>query len=886
MSIAPLRFSISDSMRKATYKRCGDTWEGFVQKLDVSNPKRKKDRGNIVGGVFHGDYRLRENLESRSILTLDADYASTGFAAEAPMELDCAAVLYTTWKHMTEDYGPRWRLFAPLSREVTEEEYWSIAWAVMHDLGEEQFDPGSAEAERLMHLPSTRGGEYGHLTVPGDPLDVDKWLARAGELDIRSRDEQDAVIGSSGAYDGPAYADLTPAERAWAKEHVDGVLAGWQSRLDVARKWDDGVTDSAGRSWEALAYQFAWALAKMVACPWTGLTVEDAREHFASLMGDMSDAEDAQGKPLSDKWGQRTLDNAAKKPVDLPPWDGIEAVAETCSLDPEVGMWGCTRGLFDFEGIDFKPITVDTKAHADEINSGVRQGILRANRTANVPTFVIRDGVLIRIKYDQVARIVKHDKDTDGSQVCMPQALVVTREVLAPHVAKAVRFLGRDRGGKIIPLGTVPSSPVNALLNAGDLPDFPVVKSIGSVPIVGLHGNILVEPKYYGAPDFHLLTPDMETKWRAVPDAPSDAEYAEAVKWFKTLLAGFPFDDDASRANALAMILSPALRKHYGVGPVFVIDAADSQTGKTLLASLVQILWQGRVLVSTMPSERTEMRKFLHSALLGGETIILLDNLDSALTSGPLASAITAPYISDRVLGQSRVASVTNDAVYIITGNNVVMSVELVKREARIRLDAHNSKPEGREFDIELPSWAFEHRADLVWAAHVLIRKWFNDGKPEGSIGETSSGATFSQWAALLGGIVGHTKEFPGFMDTYLSGRDGHVDDEEFSEQSVVGEVMRRRMVAPAEPPEGWVLPSEWVSPADVYNAALEAGQQSREFLSLVNDNLGEVNLRSLGRLMARVSRRTFHHDGVDYRIVRKGDKRPLYRLIEEGSEE
>lgn len=866
-----LRFSSASSMREAQCSRSSLKWENFVKALDVKNPKRMKDRGNIVGGVFLGDYRLRENLETRSILTLDADYATLGFAAEAAIELDCAMVLYTTWRHTPDE--PRWRLFAPLSREVSEQEYWLIAHAVMADLGAEQFDLGSAEAERLMHLPSTQGGDYGHLTVPGGPLDADKWMARAGELDVRPRDETDGVAGATAAYDGPAYDELAPAIQAWADEHVDGVLAGWEARLVVAATWDDMERDSAGRGWETLARDLAWVLAKLVACPWSGQDAEDATERFVSLLGDMADAEDAQGAALGAKFGQGTIDKAAKLPADQPPWAGF-AVEQTCSLDPEVGMWGCTRGLFDFEGVDFVPMTIDTKSHADDINAAVRKGLLLANRAANVPTFVIRDGVLIRIKYDQVARVVRHGSDIDGSQVCMPQALVVTRDVLAPHVAKAVRFLGRDRGGKIVPLATVPSGPVNALLSAGDLPDFPVVKSIGSVPIVGLSGNILVEPRYYGAPDFHLLTPDMETKWRTVPDAPSDAEYAEAIDWFDVLLAGFPFDDEASRANALAMLLSPALRKHYGVGPVFVIDAADSQTGKTLLASLVQIMWLGRVNVSTMPSERTEMRKFLHSALLGGETILLLDNLDSALTSGPLASAITAPSINDRVLGQSRNASVTNDAVYIVTGNNVVMSVELVKREARMRLDAHNSNPEGRQFDIELPSWAFDHRADLVWAAHVLIRKWFNDGRPAGSIGETSSGATFSQWAALLGGIVGHTGKFPGFMSTYLSGREGHVDDEEFSEQSIVGEVMLRRMAVEST--------SEWASPADIYNAALEAGQQHREFLALANDNRGEVNTRSLGRLLSRVSRRTFHLNGTDYRIVRRGDKRPEYKLLKE----
>jgi len=317
-----LRFSVSNSMRKAQYKRCGATWEEFVERLNISEPTGQKDCGNIVGGVFRADYRLMENLESRSMLTLDADYARADFVLEA-MALDCAFVVYSTWRHTAE--APRLRLFAPLSREVSLHEYWLIAHAVMVDLGVEQFDQGSAEAERLMHLPSKKGLDYVSADVPGEALDADKWLARAGELDIHGRDDKSVVGGTSAPYDGPTYAGLSEALQRWSDEATEGLLKGWGLLLGEAAGWPDQYRDGHGRGWEVLARDFAWALARTAACPWASMTVEEAGDRFVELLPeDMAGALDSSDNVLADKWCQAVIDKAAKSPAEAPPWDGFE----------------------------------------------------------------------------------------------------------------------------------------------------------------------------------------------------------------------------------------------------------------------------------------------------------------------------------------------------------------------------------------------------------------------------------------------------------------------------------------------------------------------------------------------------------------------------------
>lgn len=308
--------SSSGSMHDPHYTRWECRWSTFVQAMKLDEPKDHKDCGNIVGGALAGDYRSRATVESRSILTLDADHdVGAGFAV-AVMELDCAALAYTTWRSTAE--AMRWRLMCPLSRDVTPEEYWLIAHAVM---GEESWwDKGAAEPERLMHRPSTRGdGSYRRLVLDGAPLDVEHWLSVAAELRLPPRGEQ-AEVGV--AYSGASYDNLSAPQRAMADAHVAAFEERWGAMLAEALLLEEKATDKSGRGWEALARDFAWACACLEGSGWTGV---NGAELFAKLLPDeMADAT-SNGKRLGDK--KVDVAKAVKQGAcEPPPWDGLDEV--------------------------------------------------------------------------------------------------------------------------------------------------------------------------------------------------------------------------------------------------------------------------------------------------------------------------------------------------------------------------------------------------------------------------------------------------------------------------------------------------------------------------------------------------------------------------------
>jgi hypothetical protein len=134
-----------------------------------------------------------------------------------------------------------------------------------------------------------------------------------------------------------------------------------------------------------------------------------------------------------------------------------------------------------------------------------------------------------------------------------------------------------------------------------------------------------------------------------------------------------------------------------------------------------------------------------------GPSVIVFDNLTGKLQSSSLSAALTQPVWKDRVLGASVTGEWPIRCAWVATANNLQVSTDIARRTVRVRLDAKLDRPwEGRTFTHELPLWAFEHRAELVWAALCVGRAWLDRGKPNG---ERTLGS-FSSWAKAMGGLL------------------------------------------------------------------------------------------------------------------------------------
>lgn len=146
------------------------------RKLDRDKQSQIKDIGGFVGGELKDGKRSRTTVLNRSLITLDADFATPEFWEVACLLFDCRMAIYSTHKHTPAK--PRLRLIIPLSRPVDPDEYEAIARKIAEEIEIDWFDDTTYQPSRLMYWPScSKDGEYVFEIQDGESLDPDGILA-------------------------------------------------------------------------------------------------------------------------------------------------------------------------------------------------------------------------------------------------------------------------------------------------------------------------------------------------------------------------------------------------------------------------------------------------------------------------------------------------------------------------------------------------------------------------------------------------------------------------------------------------------------------------------------------------------------------------------------
>ena len=179
------------SRTAAKWKNTTMLWSEFLARISTTTQTREtveeykkmpktqqdaiKDVGGFVGGWLKGGKRKADRLESRSLITLDADFARRDLLDIFGLAYGNAAAVYSTHKHTPE--APRLRLIVPLSRTLTGDEYQAASRKLAESLGMDLFDDTTYQPTRLMYWPSTSaGGEYVFDAVDGPFLDPNTLL--------------------------------------------------------------------------------------------------------------------------------------------------------------------------------------------------------------------------------------------------------------------------------------------------------------------------------------------------------------------------------------------------------------------------------------------------------------------------------------------------------------------------------------------------------------------------------------------------------------------------------------------------------------------------------------------------------------------------------------
>lgn len=305
---------------------------------------------------------------------------------------------------------------------------------------------------------------------------------------------------------------------------------------------------------------------------------------------------------------------------------------------------------------------------------------------------------------------------------------------------------------------------------------FPLVKRLIRAPVFGPDKQLAMTTGYHQNIFAWLELGDLQLDIAQVPQ-PWQVEHSRNV--IHDLLIDFPFQDAASYANAVAMLLLPFVRLMIqGPTPLHMVSAPVYGSGKTLLVDLVSQVATGVPLEAIGEgSNEEEWKKEILSTMIKSPSVICIDNVAKKLESAQLARTLASVSTTGRILGVSKMITVANDAVWAATGNNPTISGELVRRIIWIRLKPDDQHPSSRNEFTHSPllPWAMENRQELLTACLTIIQSWIAAGAlPGGAVL-----GSFESWAGTMSGILANAG-IPDFMANAATMRD--LADEESTE--------------------------------------------------------------------------------------------------------
>ena len=382
------------------------------------------------------------------------------------------------------------------------------------------------------------------------------------------------------------------------------------------------------------------------------------------------------------------------------------------------------------------PMIDITNRQLRDITADALKALIEAN---DPPRVFLRSGDLVRVRTDEHGRI---------------RIEILRESHVCGRLARVANFVRYTRTGQLrhVP----PPILVVRDLTALGRWDLPVLEGVVEAPTMRPDGSILDMPGYDVATRL-VYIPAAGLHIPSIPKEPSREEVRRSLALLDDGFGDFPYVDEASRANMLALLLTfivrPSIKSH---APLALIDAPRAGTGKTLAVEAVSQITTGRTAaLMSAPAGDEEFRKRLTSVLLDGPTVVTIDNVENKLSAPSLASVLTAYNWHDRMLGSTSMVTLPQRATWIATGNNIKLGGDMPRRCYWIRLDSQLARPWQRPTEgfrhPNLLGWITENRGNLLAALLTIARAWHVAGKPSAEVPPLGS---FEAWARTLGGIL------------------------------------------------------------------------------------------------------------------------------------
>lgn len=423
--------------------------------------------------------------------------------------------------------------------------------------------------------------------------------------------------------------------------------------------------------------------------------------------------------------------------------------------------------------------------------------------------------------------------------------------------------------------GALPRPHIDALMQFPQS-GMPIVHSINTAPLVGYGGEVIDGhglDRRTGL--FHIIPPSTRA---ALPSSePTTEEVKEAIRFLVNEWLVDVALPTAGKLIAVMMALTLLQRALLPERPAFFVTAGQRGGGKTTLVSMVvQATLGRRPAAASWSGNSEERKKALFSYMRQGGSCLVWDNVPrgSPVSCPHIEAALTAPEVSDRVLGESRTETVPSTTVQIFTGNAILARGDLASRSLVLPLSVDRPDPENRSFVHAEPlTWTEENRLKILRALYViLVAGGLNRPK------EQKAKTRFKTWWHLVGWPVEFAASQIGLtLDCTELMRAGEAGDEEANSVSAALSTLREiyhdmpftsrdllKLIEPATDPwAGGSLDSIERIHADTVLAALS---------ELNGKNLYRPNAQQIGKLLQKtlVGRPGWVGDGKATAVLKK----------------
>jgi len=482
------------------------------------------------------------------------------------------------------------------------------------------------------------------------------------------------------------------------------------------------------------------------------------------------------------------------------------------------------------------------------------------------------------------------DRDDDGpAQIRIVNPSTLASRIQLTYWCQKIVITVDDKGKKhkqVVP-AMFPKAAAQVATDVPDLlPNLRPLRGVTHTPLVRADGTILSTPGY--DPSTALLyLPHAGLNVPAVPDNPTSEQTNAALSLLRDMVTDFAFLTKSDEANYLGLALTPLLRElvpaPYKLG---AIGAPQPGSGKTLLAACLRHL-HGGVFRAEMPEHDAELRKSVTSILdVTTGPVVHFDNVSGVLRSSTLAGLLTSPKWDDRRLGVNSMVHARNDRLWLITGNNLSLGGDLVRRTLWITVDPGVPDPHLRtEFTIpNLEDWVHAHRGELLAALLTLVQSWVAAERPT----KPRAGDGYARWIEAVDGILTHAG-MPGTFDGAEAARQtvGSDDDDwrdflhivhaEFGDSGWTVKQLLAKVGngTEADPDNGWRTVAPKPIPLDALPADLaEKASRSHSGVGSISKSLGRWLSNRDGRWAGgfTVRKTGEQRDGAIWRVQTIGE--------------